>query len=604
MANIATLRVMLAGDDAELRSALGRSDKATKKWAKKQQSYARMAERALKGAATGMVAYAAATKRAIDVADQLGKTAAKLGLAVESLDAYRFAAERAGMTTRQFDNSIQRFTRRIGEAARGEGVLKDTFKELNIELRDTNGNMRTTEAIMRDYADAIQRAESPQERLRLAFKAFDKEGSLMVNMLGKGAEGLDSMTKAATELGVVMETGVTQKAAVMSDKIGTITDQIMTQVNSTLVNVAYDAMLAYDDLVRATSLAFGVKIPQMFAKFRIALAENITKGFANAGISSIKGMRKLINSVVNMRDYAPEWVREFFGWEEGSADSSFGSSFIARFEKDIEIADQRIADLTKKLAQYQQIESMMLQSRNQSRAGEAAALGTVNAVGPADPSTGTTPGVGYDPENDPLIKGMKAYNELQEKVAMWEGKVKQSRMDNIQTGINLMGQFAKKGSALAKVTIAVQTALNIAQILMNTEAAKMRAIAELGPIAGPAMAIKIGAMGKLSAGLAAAAGAAALGGQFHDGIDSVPSTGSYLLESGERVIDKRTNRDLKDALKSGGMNGGSNMPATLNFNVTGVEDPEVINKVIQQNRGDFEAMLRQINADRAGAGLI
>ena len=146
--------------------------------------------------------------------------------------------------------------------------------------------------------------------------------------------------------------------------------------------------------------------------------------------------------------------------------------------------------------------------------------------------------------------------------------------------------------------------MNIAQILMNTEAAKMRAIAELGPIAGPAMAIKIGAMGKLSAGLAAAAGAAALGGQFHDGIDSVPSTGSYLLESGERVIDKRTNRDLKDALKSGGMNGGNNMPATLNFNVTGVEDPEVINKVIQQNRGDFEAMLRQINADRAGAGLI
>lgn len=58
--------------------------------------------------------------------------------------------------------------------------------------------------------------------------------------------------------------------------------------------------------------------------------------------------------------------------------------------------------------------------------------------------------------------------------------------------------------------------------------------------------------------MAAATGAAQLGvikGQFHGGIDEVPDSGTYLLEKGERVVDKRLNADLKGYL--GGQGGGS-----------------------------------------------
>lgn len=41
-------------------------------------------------------------------------------------------------------------------------------------------------------------------------------------------------------------------------------------------------------------------------------------------------------------------------------------------------------------------------------------------------------------------------------------------------------------------------------------------------------------------------------GQAHDGLDYVPRTGTYILEEGERVIKKDQNRELNDALKSGG----------------------------------------------------
>lgn len=76
-------------------------------------------------------------------------------------------------------------------------------------------------------------------------------------------------------------------------------------------------------------------------------------------------------------------------------------------------------------------------------------------------------------------------------------------------------QFAGKSKAAAIAAIAIQKGLSIAQILANSAAAQLRALAELGPVAGPPMAAKIAAYGRLQAGIVAATGlvqAASAGG--------------------------------------------------------------------------------------------
>tara|TARA_R110001606_G_scaffold381526_1_gene542782 strand:- start:4092 stop:5888 length:1797 start_codon:yes stop_codon:yes gene_type:complete len=598
MSIIANLKVMLGADSSELTSQFKKTDKQGRAWAKAQERRNKASAATFRAvgaaAATIGVALATATLAAIKSADQLGKTAAKLGVSVETLGAYRFAAERAGITTRNLDTSIQRFTRRMAEAGRGTGVLKDAFGELGIELRNNDGSLRSNEEVLRDYADAIKNAESPSERLRLAFQAFDTEGAQMVTMLGNGSAGLDEFMKKAVDAGVVMETSVTKKAGVMNDRLGTFSDQVMTGVNTGLINMAWGVSNAFDDLVGATSLAFGVKMPEYFTKFRIVMVKSVTKGFAEAAIAGVKGMQSMINGFVNLRDYAPAWVSALLGWTEGSADSTVGNSFVKRLEKDVNDADAEILKLQEKLKTYKAMEELMISSKNKSDTDKAKSLADMNSVG-----VGADAGATSSTE----AMALEARNKLLEKQAKWETTVKNSRQSNLQSGIDLLGKFAKEGSAVAKMTIVLQTALNIANIVMSTEAAKMRALAELGPVAGLPMAASIQAMGAVSMGIAGAAGAVALAGQFHDGIDNVPSTGTYLLEKGERVVDSRLNGDLKDALSSGGGMGQSGTQ-NITFSVQGVEDPDVINKVIQQNRGDFESMLRQINADRAGGGLI
>ncbi|QMV29158.1 hypothetical protein AP1_0457 [Aeromonas phage AP1] len=62
-------------------------------------------------------------------------------------------------------------------------------------------------------------------------------------------------------------------------------------------------------------------------------------------------------------------------------------------------------------------------------------------------------------------------------------------------------------------------------------------------------------------------------GMAHDGIDNIPKEGTWLLDKGERVVDRRTNADLKDFLNNNSGSAGSNaIYLTQYFQITGSGD--------------------------------
>src|SRR5690625_1884808 len=100
----------------------------------------------------------------------------------------------------------------------------------------------------------------------------------------------------------------------------------------------------------------------------------------------------------------------------------------------------------------------------------------------------------------------------------------QARRAALQEAVGFLDQLAGESKAAAIASIALNKGLAIAQIITSTAAAQMRALAELGPIAGPPVAAKIGVMGKVQAGIAAAAGLAQAA--------SVSSRGTSGLQGG------------------------------------------------------------------------
>ena len=87
-------------------------------------------------------------------------------------------------------------------------------------------------------------------------------------------------------------------------------------------------------------------------------------------------------------------------------------------------------------------------------------------------------------------------------------------------------------------------------------------------------------------------------GQAHDGMSSLPSTGTYMLEKGERVVSSRANRDLTQFMADQ-RNGQSMNSQPLTLNVNGISDPDIVVNALASRRNELEGMIRAISQENA-----
>jgi len=225
----------------------------------------RVGMRALGGALAGIATVGGLKMlidRSISAADAVGKTADKIGVGVEALQELRYAAQLAGVEQRTMDMALQRFTRRVAEAAKGTGEAKQALAQMGIALKDQHGNIRRSEDLLSDVADAFKKTRDPAERLRLAFKLFDSEGVAMVNMLVGGAEALEATRRRARDLGIVLDEDLVRNAEKARDELDTLGKVIsanltravldlapaIADASSGLAELAADAGVAYEEL--------------------------------------------------------------------------------------------------------------------------------------------------------------------------------------------------------------------------------------------------------------------------------------------------------------------------------------------------------------------
>jgi hypothetical protein len=213
----------------------------------RQAELLRTGIRTLGGALAGVATVgglAALVDRSISAADAIGKTADKIGVGVEALQELRFAAKASGVEQQTLDMALQRFTRRAAEAAQGTGEAKDALAQMGIALRDQSGNLRRSEDLLGDVADASARIEDPAERVRLAFKLFDSEGVALVNLLSDGSGALEQMRERARDLGIVLDEHLVRDA----ERARTELDTLSQVISANLTRAALEAAPVIADL--------------------------------------------------------------------------------------------------------------------------------------------------------------------------------------------------------------------------------------------------------------------------------------------------------------------------------------------------------------------
>lgn len=163
-------------------------------------------------AGAGIFALASSTA---SYGDQVAKTAGKLGIGIEALQEYRYAAERSGVSVETFDSSLTAMQKRLGEAAQGTGAAKKALEKLGLSAKDLV-KLGPEEALAA-ISDKMRDIESPAERAALAAALFSRSGIGMVNMLGDGSKALQQLREDARRTGYVLSEEAARDAEAFAD---------------------------------------------------------------------------------------------------------------------------------------------------------------------------------------------------------------------------------------------------------------------------------------------------------------------------------------------------------------------------------------------------
>ena len=161
---------------------------------------------AFAGFSTGE-ALSAYTERATDL-DRLSQS---LGMSMEALQGWQYAAEAAGAEAAEVGNFFRDLSDYIVDATTFDsGPFKDIAKELGISLKDAQGNIKATEDVTLELADAFQRIGS-QKAVAFGMQMGLDPG--MIALLQKGRAEIVGLIQAQKELG-----GYTKEDAEIASK--------------------------------------------------------------------------------------------------------------------------------------------------------------------------------------------------------------------------------------------------------------------------------------------------------------------------------------------------------------------------------------------------
>lgn len=158
---------------------------------------------ALVGVGTALAAgsFAAGIRNIIDQAEGLNKLAQRTGIATDTLSAYTYAAQLADVEQETLSSGLKKLAVNMTAAAGGSKEQAEVFKALGINLRGAGGDLKATDAVLKELADKFERFEDGPEKAALAVALFGKAGDQLIPFLNTLRQSEDEARKFAAIIG-------------------------------------------------------------------------------------------------------------------------------------------------------------------------------------------------------------------------------------------------------------------------------------------------------------------------------------------------------------------------------------------------------------------
>lgn len=163
----------------------------------------------------GLVKLFEKARHTAEWADNLQKFASSVQATTGEIQAWEFAARSADVSAETFRESLKGLQAKMFEAAAGIGRAKEIFKQLGIEIRDSQGNVRPTLDLLRELMGVIGDFDRA-DRTTILRKL---DAASLGPLLKEGSEGVDRLLAKFQDLGLEVESGTVRHLAKMNDEL-------------------------------------------------------------------------------------------------------------------------------------------------------------------------------------------------------------------------------------------------------------------------------------------------------------------------------------------------------------------------------------------------
>jgi len=136
---------------------------------------------------------------AINQADAFGKLSRQTGIAADQLQAYVNAGKLAGVEQSTIEKGLRRLAQSQREADQGIKTYSESFEALGVSVRDTDGNLKSSEVLLADISDEFKGMQNGATKAALAMEIFGRSGAQLIPMLNGGREELEKWNYETSE---------------------------------------------------------------------------------------------------------------------------------------------------------------------------------------------------------------------------------------------------------------------------------------------------------------------------------------------------------------------------------------------------------------------
>jgi len=165
-----------------------------------------------------IVSLGAIIKTSANTGDAFQKMALRTGASIEFLSGMSHVAQLAGSNIGTMENAIRLLSKRMLDADEGLAEAAGSFERLNINIHDSEGNLRAIEDIFPDVIQAFGDLTNETEKVALAQELFGRSGTQLLPLIKQGTDAINDQMNEAKALGLVWSQDTADAAAEFNDQ--------------------------------------------------------------------------------------------------------------------------------------------------------------------------------------------------------------------------------------------------------------------------------------------------------------------------------------------------------------------------------------------------